>query len=259
MSYELDPSVRRGFGDSRIQTSVLEGLSSAVNYRRWICDLAAPWMGDDPLELGAGNGDYASEWSSSGRQVTTSEAEPARLEELRQRFAHDPRVTVRQLALPSTEAGGYSATVAINVLEHIEDDLAALVGMRSLVRPGGHVILFVPAFPMAMSRFDREVGHFRRYRVRDLGRRMEAAGLAVQQLHYVNAPGLLAWLLLMRLGRQRPGEGFPLRVFERLVPLLRQVEGRWRPPFGQSVFAVGRRPADADTRDEGLPVAVRSE
>ena len=241
MSDELDRRLAAGFGDSRIQTTVLESLSSAVNYRRWILELAAPWMGKDPIELGSGNGDYAAEWASTGRRITASEAEPARLEELRRRFTDDPFVTVRRLALPSHENGSYSATLAVNVLEHIEDDLAALVGMRSLVRPGGHVILFVPAFPVAMSRFDREVGHFRRYRAGDLGRRLEAAGFAVQRLHYVNAPGLLAWLLLMRLGGRRPGEGFPLRVFERLVPLLRRAEGRWRPPFGQSVFAVGRR------------------
>ena len=242
MSEEFDQRLERGFGVAGVQAGVLESLSSAVNYRRWICDLAGPWLGDDPLELGSGNGDYAAEWAAAGRAITASEAEPVRLKGLQQRFDGHPLVTVRRLALPTTEPGGYSATVAINVLEHIDDDLAALVGMGELVQPGGHVVLFVPAFPLAMSRFDREVGHFRRYRAPDLGRRLEAAGLVVQQLHYVHAPGLLAWLLLMRLGRQRPGEGFPLRVFERLVPVLRRIESRWRPPFGQSVFAVARRP-----------------
>ena len=243
MSDESDQRLGPGFGIAEVQAGVLESLSSAVNYRRWVCGLAAPWLGDDPLELGSGNGDYAAEWATTGQRITASEAEPSRMRELHRRFDGHPLVEVRRLALPTSEPGAYSATVAINVLEHIDDDLAALVGMRELLRPGGRVVLFVPAFPVAMSRFDREVGHFRRYRAPDLRRQLEAAGLVVERLHYVNAPGVLAWLLLMRLARQRPGEGFALRVFERLVPVLRRIEGRWRPPFGQSVFAVAQRPA----------------
>jgi hypothetical protein len=45
-----------------VQSRVLEDLSKAVNYRRWLAGLAAPYLGDDPIEIGAGNGDYAVEW-----------------------------------------------------------------------------------------------------------------------------------------------------------------------------------------------------
>lgn len=58
--------------------------------------------------------------------------------------------------------GAHSAFVSINVLEHIADDVAALRSARSLVRPGGFVISFVPAFPFATSRYDLEIGHLRR-------------------------------------------------------------------------------------------------
>ena len=226
--------------DDRVQHGVLETLSSAVNYRRWVCDLAEPWLGEDPLEVGSGIGDHAAEWARPGRKITVSETDPDLLTALRVRFADDPGVAVRELTLPPTTPGGHSAVVALNVLEHVADDLAALRGMRDLVRPGGHVVLFVPAFPLAMSRFDREVGHHRRYRRGSLARLLVTAGLEVRRLHHVNAPGLIAWLLLMRLGRGRPSEGPALAAFERLVPVLRRVEARVPPPFGQSLFAVGR-------------------
>lgn len=229
-------------GDSRVQTEVLEGLSAAVNYRNWICDLASPHLGPRPVEIGSGNGDYAEALSDRGHRIVASEAEPSRRAILERRFAEDGRVDVRDIHLPlgpKDRRDEFTGAAAINVLEHIEDDEGALRSMAELVEPGGKIVLFVPAFPIAMSRFDQEVGHYRRYRLGGLVDVMRRAGLRDVDAHYVNLPGLIAWILLMRLARQRPGEGFALRVFEALVPLLRRIEDRWRPPFGQSLFAVG--------------------
>ena len=230
-------------GDTELQTDVLEDLVSARNYRRWIVDLAKPWLGEDPLEVGSGLGHYAEDWAAAGLRITASEADESRLTALQERFGGDARVAVRELAVPITESAEHTAVVAINVLEHIEDDVAALRAFAGLTRAGGRVVLFVPAFMWALGSFDREIGHFRRYTKPTLRRSLQAAGLQVERLHYVNSVGLLAWLLVVRLLRQRPKEGLLLRVFDGLaVPVLRGVESRWRPPFGQSLFAVARKP-----------------
>lgn len=229
-------------GDSQLQSEVLEDLVSAANYRRWIVDLAAPWLGDDPLEVGSGLGHYAQDWASVGVRMTASEADASRLAALNARFHSHPHVTVRELTAPITETAEYTAVVAINVLEHIENDVEALRAFGGLTRPGGRVVIFAPAFRFALGRFDREIGHFHRYTRASLRHRMEAAGLIVERLHYVNSLGLLAWVLLVRLLGRRPQAGVLLSLFDRLiVPALRRVEQRWHPPFGQSVFAVGRK------------------
>jgi SAM-dependent methyltransferase len=234
-------------GDAALQTDVLEDLRTAHNYRRWIVSLASPWLGPDALEIGSGRGDYAAEWAARGHRITASEGHPARVAALRETFAAGPaEVAVRELAAPVDEDANYTAVVAINVLEHIEDDVAALRSFARLVQPGGHVVLFVPAFAMAMSEFDRQIGHFRRYRTGTMRNALVAAGLAPVSLHYVNTVGLLGWLLLVRLLGGRPRDGVPLRIFDRyVVPVLRSLESRMRPPFGQSVFAVGRVPDSA--------------
>lgn len=226
--------------DQGLQSEVLEDLSSAVNYRRWICGLADPWLGDDAIEFGSGTGDYVEELRRPGRRLTASEAENQRVQGLRQRFRDAEDVTSEQLRLPTDRTGQHSAAFAFNVLEHVPDDVEALRSMARNVAPGGHVVIFVPAFPIGMSDFDRAVGHVRRYRRATLRRAVEAAGMEVVELHHVNAPGLVAWIVLMRLLRGRPREGLPLRVFERFVPTLSRMEQRRRPPFGQSLFAVGR-------------------
>ena len=130
--------------------------------------------------------------------------------------------------------------MAFNVLEHIPDHVQALRAAHRLVRPGGRVIMLVPAFEFAMSRFDRTVGHVRRYTKRSLAQAFRDAGLEPELVHYVNAPGLPAWFVGMRLLGMTPGEGPVLRVWDSVVvPAARAVESRVRPPFGQSVFAVG--------------------
>lgn len=231
-------------GSSELQSEVLEDLASAVNYIDWYADLARPWLGPDPLEVGSGHGNYAAAWAAGGQRITTSEADPGRLALLRERFAAEPLVGVRELLVPIEETGSYSAVVAFNVLEHIEDDVAALVTFRRLLRPGGHVVLVVPAFPVAMSDFDREIGHHRRYTRTSMERSLRAAGLDPVLVRYQNSVGLLGWIVLMRLLRQRPSEGLALRVFDSVVvPGLRRLEGRVQLPIGQSVFAVGRSAA----------------
>ena len=229
-------------GDAAFQAAVLEEMSSAVNYRRWLVDLAMPYLGDRPLEIGSGTGDYAEMWAERGVSVTASEGYPPLVARLRERFAGNPRVSVKELVAPIRETADHSALVAFNVLEHIPDDVDALRSFAGLVRSGGAVVLFVPAFQALMSDYDVTVGHQRRYRKRSLVRVMTAAGLDVERIHYVNVVGFFAWLLTMRVLRGRPRDGFLLTVFDRyLVPVLRRVEAVVPPPFGQSLFVVGRR------------------
>jgi hypothetical protein len=102
---------------------------------------------------------------------------------------------------------------------------------------------FVPAFPFAMSRFDRDIGHFRRYRRQDVVALAREAGLELVRAHYVNMPGLVAWFVMMRLLRRRPTPGPLLWIWDRIVIRTeRRLESVVRPPFGQSLLLVARVP-----------------
>ena len=231
-------------GDSRLQTDVLEDLSDARRYRRWLADLVRPHLGPDPIEIGSGNGDYALEWVESVTSLTATEAEDSRYAALRRRFQTHDVIRVRYLMLgdDTDETGAHSAAVSLNVLEHIPDDVAALRAMRGLVRPGGRVVLVVPAFPSAMSRFDLAIGHQRRYTRRTLGAALTAAGLRVEELRYVNPIGLINWYVAVKALRMRPRNSPALRLYDRaIVPVARALD-RLSVPFGQSVFAVATVP-----------------
>ena len=173
--------------------------------------------------------------------MTVSEPTADGVRGLAVRFAGDPRVTCRTIDFTRPPPGEYSAVYAVNVLEHVADDVGALAGAAALVRAGGKVVVFVPAFPSAMSRFDRELGHYRRYTRETTHRAFVDAetGARADQVRERTGPASL--VCLDAAPRQAPSAGLALRLWDRLVvPVARAVEARVHPPFGQSVLAVGR-------------------
>ncbi|RRO15645.1 methyltransferase domain-containing protein [Saccharopolyspora rhizosphaerae] len=229
--------------DTTPQCDAWEDLTSAVNHRKWLCSLARPHFGEDVLEIGSGAGHHAAEWADMGVRITASEADRRRVDALRERFARDARVTVRELVVPIAGTADYSTVVAVNVLEHIEDDVGALRSFANVLRHGGSVVLVVPAFEFAMSEFGRAVGHHRRYRTASLARALTKAGLQVTHCRYLDGPGLLGWYVARRLLGRWPRRGLAQSAYDAVcVPIERRIETRFGVPFGQSVFAVARRP-----------------
>jgi SAM-dependent methyltransferase len=227
----------------------LHNLDGADNYADWIHSLLAPHLGARVLEVGAGHGILTGRMAESA-EVTATDISPRCAAVLRQRYDAHPNVRVLEgdiAAATAVNGGkGYDSAVVVNVLEHIEDDDQALRALAEGVRPGGAVLLWVPAFEFLYSRFDKEVGHFRRYTRRDLVSKARRAGLEPVAVRYVNSVGALGWwLVAKRLGR-RPTEGWSVRAYDKaVIPLLRRYEPE-KVPFGQSLFAVLRRPTDQD-------------
>ena len=109
--------------------------------------------------------------------------------------------------------------------------------------PGGNLCIWVPAFPVLYGHFDRRIGHHRRYRKHDLVERTRHAGFEIVDARYANMPGFFAWLLVVRLLGWSPTTGGMADIYDRfVVPVARAVERRVRPPFGQSLLVVARKP-----------------
>ena len=87
-----------------------------------------------------------------------------------------------------------------NVLEHIEDDITALKAIKAKIEPGGKLAIYVPALPLLFSDLDRKVGHFRRYRKKELIRKVKLAGFEVQNCYFNDSIGVAASLILKIVG-----------------------------------------------------------
>ena len=214
-------------------------------YRAYQFDLIARHCGPSILEVGAGLGEFASQFRGVDRLVVT-DVDPDCVHQMEDRFADRPEVEARQLDLQGsvTLVGEpVSTVVAVNVLEHIQQDSAALRSLATLVEPGGNIVLWVPGYMQLYGDFDRRVGHVRRYTPRTLRAAIVGAGLVCREVRPVNLLGAVAWWLAVRRG----GVGAPdprlLAIYDRtVVPVTRTVD-RWvTPPFGQSVLAVASVP-----------------
>jgi SAM-dependent methyltransferase len=241
-------------GDRQTQHDVLEALANCSNHRKWFAGFAAPYLGEHPIEIGSGFGDYALEWLPLVEKFTATEADPALLPRLQQEMAAHPNVTVQQLLLPTEERGDHSCLVSYNVLEHIDDHVGALQSMARLVRVDGYIVLVCPAFPFAMSPVDIATGHVRRYTKRSMRKALTDAGLAVVDVRYANSLGLICYYAFTSVLRRQPSTGGTISFYDRLVvPAVRFLERLvGRPPFGQSVVAIARVMEDADPAAEAV-------
>ena len=218
-------------------------MSVLHRYGRFLWEMIAPHVGRRVLEIGSGQGLMTTYLAARERLVAT-DIDPDYIALLRRQFAGRPNVEIRTLDLARLAENGlpaesFDTLVCANVLEHVEDDRAALRGMRRLVAPDGRVVLIVPALRALYGSIDEAIGHHRRYTRDEITSKLAEAGLTVEHVSYFNVLGVAGWYLNARLFRRRSVPGFQARLNDRLVPLLR-LERRLHLPFGMSLLAVGR-------------------
>lgn len=244
---------RASFEDADVALEqALEELDVSVpNYNEWLRFLLEPATRGRVLELGAGVGTFTVALLQTATHVVAVEPSSRQGAVLLASTAADERITaIVGYATDAAAHGPFDGAVLSNVLEHIEGDEDTLAALFSMVRPGGSVAVFSPAFQLLMSDFDRSIGHVRRYRKRDLCRRFERAGFEVTESRYVNMPGFFAWLLIARLLKQRPTGSKLSGLYDRtIVPTARWVESKVPAPFGQSVLVIGRVPMSTTKPD----------
>jgi SAM-dependent methyltransferase len=232
-------------GDAPPQLENHLGGEAARNYRRFEFDLVAPHVGRSLLEVGSGLGDFAEQFVDRVDRLVVSDGDPYCVEHLGKRFADRAKVEVIDFLLPAEVplAEPVDTVVAMNVLEHVVEDVDAVRGLARVVVPGGRIVLWVPGYMQLYGDFDRKVGHVTRYTPKTLRETVTKAGLDIEVLKPVNLLGGIAWWAAVRfagVGTPRPSI---VRIYDRLVvPTTRFIERLMVPPFGQTVFCVARVP-----------------
>ncbi len=204
------------------------------------------------LECGCGGGYYSAQLQRAGWQVIATDiyAEAAGYAKA-QGATHGLAFDGGQ-SWPLQDAS-VDALIMLDVLEHIEDDTAALREAQRVLRPGGAAIISVPAYNFLFSPWDTYNRHYRRYTARGLARVARAAGLVVERAGYWNAislpPAMLLRLKARAAGAELSGVEYPKVPDTVNTILIRygRVEAAWlramRVPCGLSAFAVIRKQA----------------
>lgn len=222
----------------------LEAMSFAVNYHHWIVGELAPFLGRRVAEVGAGIGSVSLLLLEQPiERLEAYEPSANMFPQLAARLAAEPRArAVNAFFGAEPPAQGFDSVAYINVLEHIEDDRGELARAFAAIRPGGHLLVFVPALAWLYSDFDRRIGHARRYSRAGLREVARAAGFEVTLAKYFDVAGVLPWFVNFVLLRRSLGAG-GVALYDRVVvPPMRRIEGWIAPPLGKNLLMVARKP-----------------
>jgi len=219
-------------------------LSKLYHYNLWIFDMVRDHLGPTVVEVGAGVGNITQFLLNAERVVCLEPFEPYR-EYLAERFAKHLNVEISPSRIekcPNADVGQgeFDSVLCLNVLEHIDDDVEALRRMKQLLRPGGRVIVLVPALGVLFGPMDRAMGHHRRYTMGSLKRAFHDAGLKPAWGRYMNLAGVLGWWWQGKVLKKSQISESKAEMFNRIVPILSAFERLIPIPIGQSVVVVGR-------------------
>jgi SAM-dependent methyltransferase len=225
--------------DPDVGVDTLEAFEDAHRYNAWICERANPAIGARVLEVGSGIGNIISEILSRGHvtSVVATDLRASSLATLKDRFGHDERLSTQvwNAEDPPPQAlldDKFDTVICSNVLEHICDHERALKNIREILKPGGKLVLLVPANPKIYSGLDEELGHYRRYTKEELLRVLKVGGFDVGDVIQHNLVGAIGWWWAGKVRGRRTLRANDTKNFDKLVPLLKHLDPYITGPFG---------------------------
>lgn len=157
-----------------------------------------------------------------------------------------PILTAPLPGLNGVEDGTYDIVALLDVLEHIVEDEASLASIRKKLKPGGKILLTVPANPWMWSAHDTAHHHHRRYTIQSLKAVAARAGLKVQLMSHFNSllfpVAAVARIIGKAMGKQTSDDQMPSApvnaILTRIFGLEAHLVGRVPLPAGVSIVAI---------------------
>jgi 2-polyprenyl-3-methyl-5-hydroxy-6-metoxy-1,4-benzoquinol methylase len=220
----------------------LEVMHEAQWYNNLLFSLIQRHLGNNILEVGAGTGNFTDKLLL-GAKVTALDLDSSYIKELREKFGEKVISGVGDI-----EKGKYffnnfkfDTIVCLNVLEHLENDRKALKNMKNLLIKGGNLILLVPAHKLLFSKFDKELGHFRRYSKKEIFEKLQEEGFKIIEIKYLNWWAAIGWLIFIKIFNKAKMPENPVSIFDKLGKFFLYPEKIINIPFGLSILAVSKK------------------
>jgi len=224
--------------DSYIGTE-LEVFAHAHNWKEYVRRKINPYLKGDVLEVGAGIGTNTPVYTAKATYETWTCLEPDAC--LAAQIPIVPRSERIVGTVQSVADRRFQALMYLDVVEHIEDDAAELKLASDLLKPGGHLIILVPAHQWLYTPFDKAIGHFRRYSRETL---LAAAppNLQLLSIEYLDSVGMLASMANKLLLRSAKPTVKQIQMWDRmLVPPSKIMDVLTAHRLGKSLLAIWRR------------------
>ena len=221
---------------------MLAELERTRRFNLWLGHMLRPFIGDRVLEIGAGVGTMTSQFIPREVYVATDTSAHF-LHYLRSYSFGKPYLRVLKFD-PSQQEGleglehEFDTVIAVNLLEHAEDEKQALQNLREALTPGGRAIVVAPQHPALYGSLDRFLERRKRYTAPEVERLLDDAGFRVERVIDFNRASVPGWWLNGKLLRRSSFSRLQLKVLDMITPALQRLD-RFLPWRGLSVIAVG--------------------
>ena len=219
----------------------LEVMRDAHNYNRFLKALIRQHSGGarTALDFGAGIGTFSDSVGIAPENIHCVEPDSG----ARTYLANNGYQTHANLSEVTDSSIDYLFT--LNVLEHIDDDSAAMRDIFRVLRPGGRLLVYVPAFMVLYTSMDAHVGHHRRYRIAGLRQVINGAGFDIEKSAYFDVLGFFATLVFRIFDGPVPSPLNPrmIRIYDRFIfPASRLLSILCAKIVGKNLYIVAQRP-----------------
>ncbi len=227
-----------------IGLETLEIMQEAPNYNTRLFSLVKPWLGKRVLEVGAGTGTFISKMRNQNHIVSALDINPAYLASLKKNL---PDIDTILMDLQTEKINAklinrFDSVVMLNVLEHIPNYQKALENIYKLIKPGGRLIIVVPAHQWAYGTLDRHLGHVQRFSSRLLTTSLQKAGFNSQICRHISPLMIFGWWVNGVILKNKIIPKFQVKILDVFVPLLTIIDDFLNLPFGLSLYSVSQKP-----------------
>lgn len=226
------------------------------NYKSYQYDLISKYFGKKMLEIGSGNRIFTGLIAARHTFDSLLSIEPSQtlfsLYDGKYKFPESVEFGKHDLFDISPENGyKFDTVVMVHVLEHIEDDRAAVDHLASVIDDGGHLLIEVPALPLLFSQHDTLVGHYRRYNKKMLRAAIDQDKYEIVDIWYQDPIGVFGSLLFFKILKIKLKSDAGTKLVSKqgkfydnyLIPFQKIIEKVIRFPFGLSLTVVVRKKA----------------
>jgi 2-polyprenyl-3-methyl-5-hydroxy-6-metoxy-1,4-benzoquinol methylase len=223
----------------------LNVIEEANLFNEWMYKTISPNCHGKILEIGSGIGNISRFFIADKKEIVLSDLRDNYCEILKEKY-NNPVLKI-DLVHPNFDLEykdlleTFDSVFALNVVEHIEDDILAIANCKRLLKKGGALTILVPAYQWLYCNFDLELEHFRRYTKKNLQLILKKNQLQIAKTFSFNLIGILGWFWTGKIMKKKIIPAGQMNLFNLLVPVFKLADKVTFRKIGLSVICVSAK------------------